>query len=303
MTTSRVEPGLGGVRLQHSAAAPDLCFPGPRPPRCGDVAGVAEANAKRGGAMADEAEFDQFDEEPGPDDESAAAGRGNAEPDVLLDVPDLRVDEISLEVEDLRAKVSLQAEVLDLVKLNVGADVHLGRVALEIKGVEAQALLKVRLDNVAGILERVLQTIDRNPQILENLTQGLGSAVREVGEGAGSAVRVVGAGAGGAVREVGEGAGEAVRDVGEGAGSAVEYVGESAGEAVRDVGEGAGSTVEYAGESAGEAVRDVSGTAREATGGTAQPEDGATEREEGTRKPARDERPRRPRATRRERSR
>ncbi|MFI9810068.1 hypothetical protein ACIHEJ_38210 [Streptomyces sp. NPDC052301] len=47
--------------------------------------------------------------------------------------------------------VALQAEVLDLLKLNVGADVTPGRVPLGISGVEAQAQLKVRLDNVALI--------------------------------------------------------------------------------------------------------------------------------------------------------
>ena len=129
------------------------------------------------------------------------------EPDVLLDVPVVKVDEINFELEDLRARVSLQAEVLDLLQLSVGADVSLGRVALEIKGVEAQALLKVRLDNVAAIVDRVLTTIDRNPQILENITQGLGKAVDEVGEGAGKAVGEIGEGAGSAVEDVGEGAG------------------------------------------------------------------------------------------------
>lgn len=96
------------------------------------------------------------------------------EPDVLLDVPTLKVDEINLEVENLRARVSLQAEVLDLLKLNVGADVALGRVSLGIKGVEAEALLKVRLNNVARILDRVMTTIDENPAILQSLAQGLG---------------------------------------------------------------------------------------------------------------------------------
>lgn len=43
--------------------------------------------------------------------------------DVFLDVPLLKVDEIDLDVEDLRAHVSLQAEVLDLLRLSVGADV------------------------------------------------------------------------------------------------------------------------------------------------------------------------------------
>jgi hypothetical protein len=193
------------------------------------------------------------------------------EPDVLLDVPVVKVDEITFEVEELRARILLQAEVLDLLKLNVGADVFIGHVGLEIKGVEAQALLKVRLENVARILDRVLTTIDRNPQLLERLVEGAGTAIAELGEGAGSAVEDVGEGAGSAVEDVGEGAGSAVEDVGEGAGEAVEstgeaveHVGEGAGSAVEDVGEGAGEAVE----STGEALEDVSEGAGEAVEST-----------------------------------
>ncbi|MFZ4302754.1 hypothetical protein ACOZE3_33200 [Streptomyces cinereoruber] len=98
----------------------------------------------------------------------------DAEPDVFLDVPLLKVDEIDLDVENLRAHVSLQAEVLDLLKLNVGADVVLGRVHLGISGVEAQAQLRVRLDNVARIINRVLTTLDRNPEMLYELARGGG---------------------------------------------------------------------------------------------------------------------------------
>src|SRR3954470_7043148 len=61
------------------------------------------------------------------------------DPDVLLDVPVVKVDSIHLELEDLQAHVALKAQVLDLVKLNVGVAVQLGRVCVDIKGVEAQA--------------------------------------------------------------------------------------------------------------------------------------------------------------------
>ena len=107
-------------------------------------------------------------------------GEPSAEPDVLLDVPQLRVEEIILEVEDLRAHVSVQAEVLNLLRLSVGADVQLGGVHLEIKGVEAQALLKVRLDKVAEIINRVLATIDRNPQIVDQIVAPVGAAASEL---------------------------------------------------------------------------------------------------------------------------
>ena len=86
--------------------------------------------------------------------------------DLVLDVPVLKVDELDLEVEDLRAHVSLRAELADLVKVNVGIDVYLDKVKLEIKGVEAQASLRVKLERVLNTLERALASIDRNPQIL-----------------------------------------------------------------------------------------------------------------------------------------
>src|SRR5829696_1732708 len=121
-------------------------------------------------------------------------GEPSAEPDVLLDVPQLRVDEIILEVEDLRAHVSVQADVLNLLRLSVGADVQLGVVHLEIKGVEAQALLKVRLDKVAEIINRVLTTIDRNPEIVDQIVAPLGAAASELEGTVGRSVdEVVGA--------------------------------------------------------------------------------------------------------------
>ncbi|MEU8357941.1 hypothetical protein AB0C27_18150 [Nonomuraea sp. NPDC048882] len=187
-----------------------------------------------------------------------------ADPDVYLDVPMVKVEELVLDVQDLRAKVSLQAEVLDLLRLNVGADVVLGSVNLTIKGVEAQAVLQVRLDNVARIIDRVLTTIDDNPQILEHVTRELGSAVHDLGAGAGHAVRDVGVGAGHAVRDLGAGTGGAVRDVGAGAGAAVRDVGAGAGEVVRDVGTGAGGAVRDVGAEAGEVVRNVAPGAGEA---------------------------------------
>ena len=143
-------------------------------------------------------------------------------PDVLLDVPVVKVDEINFELNDLRAKVSLYAKVLDLVELSVGVDTYLGRVKLMIQGVEAQALLKVRLDNVTAILDRVLTTIDRNPQIVERLVEGVSSAVEDVGAGAGE---LVGEGLNSAVEDIGSGAGQLV---GEGLNSAVEDIGAGA---------------------------------------------------------------------------
>ena len=95
------------------------------------------------------------------------------EPDVLLDVSELEVDRISLELENLRAHVSVLAELANLVSLSVGADARLDRVKLEIEGVRAKVLLKVRLENVRAILEMALDTVAEHPEILESLGQTL----------------------------------------------------------------------------------------------------------------------------------
>jgi hypothetical protein len=195
------------------------------------------------------------------------------EPDVIVDIPVVKVDEIHFELDDLVARISLHAEVLDLVKLSVGVHAELGKVELNIKGVEAQALLRARLDHVTAIIDRVLTTLDRNPEVLQNIakalqpvTEGAGKAVGEVGEGANKAVGQIGEGAGSAVEDVGEGAGGAVKDVGKGAGGAVEDVGEGAGGAVKDVGKGAGGAVEDVGEGANKAVGEVGEGANKAVG-------------------------------------
>ena len=96
----------------------------------------------------------------------AAQDRGESvgDPDLLLDVQKLNVEEIGLEVEDLQVRVSFQAELADLVKINVGLDAGLGEVKLKVKGVEAQDQLKASLENVRAIFSEVLGSLQHSPQ-------------------------------------------------------------------------------------------------------------------------------------------
>jgi hypothetical protein len=105
------------------------------------------------------------------------------EPDVVLDVPELEVDRITLEVRDLRAHVSILAELANLLNLSVGVDARLDEVKLEIEGVEAEVHLVARLHNVRAILEKTLDTIGEQPEILRILARSLSRVVRETLEG------------------------------------------------------------------------------------------------------------------------
>jgi 2-oxoacid dehydrogenase-like protein with E3 subunit-binding domain len=186
-------------------------------------------------------------------------------PDVLLDIPELKVDLIHFELDDLDAHVALKARVLNLVKLDVGIDLHLSRVKLDVKGVDAELVLKARLDHVTAIVDRLMTTLDRNPELIK----GLSKTVRQVGQGAGEAVGKTGD----AAKDIGKGGQSALQDVGKGAGQAVGDVGEGAGQAVGDVGQGAGQAVGQLGQGAGQAVGNldqVVGNAGQALGGVGQ---------------------------------
>ncbi|MFL5820679.1 MAG: hypothetical protein ACJ76S_08355 [Solirubrobacteraceae bacterium] len=185
-----------------------------------------------------------------------------------MDVPVVKVDEIDLEVDDLRAQVAVMAEVRKILRLSVGADVSLGKVELNIQGVEAQALLKARLDNVNAILARVLVTLDRNPELLESVGQAVeqvGGGTRELLADTGEAVEDVGEGAEGAVQDVGKGAGQAVGELGQGAGKGVGQVGRGAGQGVAGVGRGAQQALGQVGQGAGQGVAGLGQGAQQAT--------------------------------------
>ena len=188
--------------------------------------------------------------------------KAGGDADVLLDVPVLKVDEIHLEVDDLRAHVSVNAEVHGLLKLNVGVEASLGKVKVDITGVEAQALLKVRLDHIAAMIDRVLTTVDRNPELLKSVgraVEDIGSGTGEVLADTGEAAEEVGAGAK-ELQGIGQGGGQALAQLGQGVagtagqtGSAAAGAGGGAGKAAGAAGKAAGA----AGKAAGKAGEDI----------------------------------------------
>ncbi|MBQ1017073.1 hypothetical protein KBX71_04250 [Micromonospora sp. D93] len=105
-----------------------------------------------------------------------------SDPDVVLQIPQIKVEQINVEVDNLDASVSLRARLGSLLQLDVGVQAHLGTVKIDIRGVEAEAMLEVRLDELRGILDSALRTIERNPQIIESVVKTVDTAVNQVGQ-------------------------------------------------------------------------------------------------------------------------
>ena len=106
------------------------------------------------------------------------------------------------------------AELASLVSLQVCVDARLGLVELEIEGVRAKVLLKVRLDNVRAILVHALDTVAEHPEILESLTRALDELLTgTLGNAVGALEDVLGdLEVGGTVDEALRGSLEEVRD-------------------------------------------------------------------------------------------
>jgi exonuclease VII small subunit len=155
--------------------------------------------------------------------------------DVLLDVPELEVDRISLTVRGLRAHVSILAELAGLVNLQVGVDARLDEVELEIEGVRAKVLLKVRLDEVRAILNHALNTLAEHPEILRALSRALNELVDGlVGSALGTLEDVLGG------LEVGDTVDELLKGRLEDARDTLQDVLEQAGTQAQEVGGGPG---------------------------------------------------------------
>ena len=169
--------------------------------------------------------------------------------DVLLDVSELEVDRIKLTVRGLRAHVSVLAELASLVNLQVGVDARLDEVELEIDGVRAKVLLKVRLDEVRAILNHALNTVAEHPEILRALTRALNELVSGlVGDALGTLENVLGG------LEVGDTVDELLKGRLEDARDTLQEVLDQAGTRAQEVGggPGGGPTAESLPSSAGE---------------------------------------------------
>ncbi|KAK1580012.1 uncharacterized protein LY79DRAFT_562553 [Colletotrichum navitas] len=114
-----------------------------------------------------------YDLERRGDNESAVYETANTKTgiDTLNPIPDVylnasvSVGEISIEVQNITAKVNLDAKVLNLLHFQAGVDARIDRVKLGIYNVSAKVELEARLENVVKMVDDVLTSIDLNPVI------------------------------------------------------------------------------------------------------------------------------------------
>jgi hypothetical protein len=86
------------------------------------------------------------------------------EPDIYLNAS-VHVGEIDIIVENLTAKINLDAQVLNLLTFNAGVDLSIDRVSLTIQNVTAKVTLEARLENLVLMIGDILNSLDLNPAL------------------------------------------------------------------------------------------------------------------------------------------
>ncbi len=170
------------------------------------------------------------------------------QPDVILDIPNLSVEQLTVDVTNLQVHLALDAQLANLLHLTAGADAHIDNVRIDLRGVRAQATLIVRLDNVRAIIERTLQTLDNNPAIVSQLMSTVNNTVGTVGNVANNTVNTVGGVANSLLRN-----GQVLDLVAAGL-TEVSHVTNAAGQTVRQVTDRTGQTLEVVTDTANRVV-------------------------------------------------
>jgi hypothetical protein len=183
---------LGAVGTVGTAQAQGTAPMTPMPGRDGRIAracgstndGTTSASLRR--AVGDSASMGLAQPPAGTRPVTGGTARSHQYPeyDVVLEVPNLCVQNIHLKVDTVTAKVNLDARISNLVRLSAGADVFIGDVDLTIRGVRAQALLLVDLDDVYHIVDNTLTFVDNHPEVVRQL----GSTLNNTGAAVGGAV-------------------------------------------------------------------------------------------------------------------
>jgi len=92
-----------------------------------------------------------------------------------LNIPNLLIDKLSLSLDKLDVDISLNFQVAGVVKVNSGIKAATAsKVNFATNDIKADAGLVVRLGNVAQIMGSALEMLDKNPDMMKGVMNGMG---------------------------------------------------------------------------------------------------------------------------------
>jgi hypothetical protein len=108
--------------------------------------------------------------------EASQRSREYPQYDVVLDVPAICVDGLTLKVDSLKTRLALDTKIANLVRINAGADVVMGNVDVSVKGMRATALLLIDLTDAVRVVDQTLTFVDNHPEVVPTLRSAVETA-------------------------------------------------------------------------------------------------------------------------------
>lgn len=86
--------------------------------------------------------------------------------DVILDIPSLKAESLKMDAENIKFSISIKAQLSNFSNIEIGTNIHIEKIKLDIDSLEAEAFFTVKLKKIETIFLNALQSIDKNPQII-----------------------------------------------------------------------------------------------------------------------------------------
>ncbi|GAL84751.1 hypothetical protein MXAN_4926 [Sporocytophaga myxococcoides] len=85
--------------------------------------------------------------------------------DVILEVPSIKAESVNMDAENLKFSISVKAQLSNFSNIEIGTDIHVEKIKLDINSLEAEALFTAKLKKIETIFIKALESIDKNPDI------------------------------------------------------------------------------------------------------------------------------------------
>lgn len=85
--------------------------------------------------------------------------------DVILEVPSIKAESVNMDAENLKFSISVKAQLSNISHIEIGTDIHVEKIKLDINSLEAEALFTAKLKKIETIFIKALESIDKNPDI------------------------------------------------------------------------------------------------------------------------------------------
>ncbi|MBO9700229.1 MAG: hypothetical protein J7604_08465 [Sporocytophaga sp.] len=85
--------------------------------------------------------------------------------DMILEVPSLKAGKVNMDAENLNFSISVKAQLSNFSNIEIGTDIHIDKIKLDVDSLEAEALFTAKLKKIETIFIKALESLDKNPDL------------------------------------------------------------------------------------------------------------------------------------------